>query len=101
MIENMYYVVTHVTKKLAVFDLKYWEGYPIEEEGWPSSWEAYYFAGAQWLIPLLRPKVSPTPTPTPTPAPIPNWVWGTIGVLVVALVISLAYVTKLRRKSRT
>ena len=55
-IQNMYYVPTQCTKKLAVFDTKYWGGYTIIEEGWRGLWAHYYFAGAQWLIPLLRPK---------------------------------------------
>ncbi|MEM1515585.1 MAG: ABC transporter substrate-binding protein [Candidatus Bathyarchaeia archaeon] len=60
-IQNMYYVPTQCTKKLAVFDTKYWEGYTIIEEGWRGLWAHYYFAGAQWLIPLLRPRAMVPP----------------------------------------
>jgi len=61
LLKNMYIVPTQCTKKLAVFDTKYWEGYTIIEEGWRGLWAHYYFAGAQWLIPLLRPKAALPP----------------------------------------
>jgi peptide/nickel transport system substrate-binding protein len=80
-LQKMYITPLQITKKLPIFDTYYWVGFPTEdaEPKWISYWDAYFYAGTQWLLQFLKPRrlavtptprpTTPTPTPTPTPAP--------------------------------
>jgi len=102
-LKEMYIIPMQITKKLPIFDTYYWVGFPTEDAKpeWISYWDAYYFAGTQWLLPFLRPRsavittttpspttTSPTPTtPTPTTAPTTSSTVTAIGIGTVTVTV--------------
>jgi len=101
-LENMFVTPTQITKKLPIFDSYYWEGFPTEEEGWRAYWDAYFFAGTQWLLPYLRKapaeEEAVAPPPTQAPAAI-NWTTIIIVAVLVLIIIGIVIGWIMKRKT--